>query len=636
MLSFQFLSFFCAALFVLLGLAEADLDNTTSPTSVFRSRPDLHAPIISFDILRPELLAPGYIFLAPYRNTDPGPYIYDNNGRLVWSSAGTLGGSTAHNPHVCEYQGADHICFFQGHQHHGWARGHGIIMNKNYRVVRTVEAVGAATQMDMHEFRLINGGKRALVTIYQPRPYDLGAFGLGPGLGWIHDSVFQEIDVETGELLFEWRALDHIAPSFSYTCIDCTDTSGNGMTRDTPWDFFHINSIDKNADGDYLISARHVGAVYKISGVTGSVIWQLNGANPTFKNADLHFSSQHHALFFKENATHTVISLFDNASNTFNITNRESRGMLIGINHVQGTASKLHEWRAPEEKGILSGSQGNMQILPEKNVFIGWGDHAYFSEHLPSGEAVMYGKVAQPASDVMMYRCNKYVWRGEPLSTPSLWTYSRTGSEASNMVFYVSWNGATEVRFWNFYTADSSTGPWELSGTANKTGFETEYKLKGSMGWAYAEALDADRQPLKRGRSSIVKTFVPSDLIASGCDDRGCDDIIPLKEGEAFNKTMPEVGDRGDNYTKDLGVNTINYYPILAYSVRGWSLSALTIPVVLILLIIGGICFILGKRRLARLGTAGQDRFLSFIPIFLGGVLRRGTEYYKLETADST
>ena len=31
-------------------------------------------------ILRPELVTPGYIFMAPYRNRDPGPYIYDNFG----------------------------------------------------------------------------------------------------------------------------------------------------------------------------------------------------------------------------------------------------------------------------------------------------------------------------------------------------------------------------------------------------------------------------------------------------------------------------------------------------------------------------------------------------------------------------
>lgn len=514
-------------------------------------------------------------------------------------------------------------------------------MNKNYRIVRTVEAVGSATQMDMHEFRLIDGGKRALVTIYQPRQYDLGAFGVGPGVGWIHDSVFQEIDVETGELLFEWRALDHIAPSFSYTCIDCTDTSGDGMTRDTPWDFFHINSIDKNPEGDYLISARHVGAVYKISGVTGHIIWQLNGANPSFKNVNLHFSSQHHALFFKENTTHTIITLFDNASNTFNITNKESRGMLIGINHVEHTASKIHEWRAPEEGGLLSGSQGNMQVLPKNNVFIGWGEHAYFSEHLSTGEAVMYGKVAQRTSDVMMYRCNKYVWKGEPLTAPSLWTYSRAGFLNSNMVFYVSWNGATEVRHWNFYTAYSSTGPWERIGTVKKTGFETEYAVNGSKSWAYAEALDADRKPLKHGRSSIVKTFVPSDLIASSCNERGCDDVMPLDDDESFNKTVPEVDDRGDSYTKGLGVNTVYYYPPLEYRVRGWSLSTWSIPVVLFLLIAGGLVFILGKRRLTRLGTLGQNRLSSILPgVWVWGDAGSGrrseVEYHKLESTDST
>ena len=208
------------------------------------------------------------------------------------------------------------------------------------------------------------------------------------------------------------------------------------------------------------------------------------------------------------------------------------------------------------------------------------------------------------------------------------------------MVFYVSWNGATEVRYWNFYTAASATGPWELIGSTDKSGFETDYTLTGSMGWAYAEALDADRKPLKRGQSGIVKTFVPSDLIVFGCNDRGCDDIMPLREGEVFNKTMPEVGDRGDNYTKDRGVNTVNYYPASKYTVRGWPLSRLTIPAVLLLLIAAGLSFMLGKRRLARLGAVGQEHAMSFVPSFLGGRAgggrRSDTEYHKLETTDST
>lgn len=574
--------------------------NASSPTSIFRSRPDLHAPIIELDVLRPERVSPGYVFLAPYRNTDPGPYIYDNAGHLVWSGAGTQGASTAHNPHVCQFRGRDHLCFFQGSQHHGWARGHGVIMDSQYRVVRTVEAVGAATQADMHEFRLIDGGRRALITVYQPRAYDLGPFGVGPGLGWIQDSLFQEIDVETGELLFEWRALDHIAPSFSYTCIDCTDTSGNGLTRDTPWDFFHINSIDKNDDGDYLISARHVAAIYKISAKDGSILWQLNGANPTFQNVNLHFSSQHHAMWVRENETFSVLSLFDNASNTFNITNSESRGLLIAIDHVERTAFPLREWLAPEENGILAGSQGNMQILPDHNVFIGWGDHAFYSEHLDTGEPVMYGKLAYWGSDVMMYRCNKHPWVGNPLTTPSLWTYSRTGTDNSSLAFYVSWNGATEVVSWNFYTADSASGPWTLTGKANKTGFETEYRSHVVKDWAFAEAIDRNNQPLKR--SGVTKTFVPSDFIVAGCDDRGCDPVPPLEQGETFDKMVPVVSNRGKFYTQ--GYDATHYYPALPRLLNGLPMSNVAFPLGFTVVLIAVSCFILGKRRVMGVFTS--------------------------------
>lgn len=61
--------------------------------------------------------------------------------------------------------------------------------------------------------------------------------------------------VQTGERFVKWHALDHISPSFSYMCIDCADTSGDMMTKDTPWDFFHIDSISKNADIYYLTNA---------------------------------------------------------------------------------------------------------------------------------------------------------------------------------------------------------------------------------------------------------------------------------------------------------------------------------------------------------------------------------------------
>ncbi|KAI6851728.1 hypothetical protein KC350_g1556, partial [Hortaea werneckii] len=167
-------SLWCVGL-LLLRVGQAQLNNNTSPTSQFKSRPDLHAPIIDFQVLKPELVQPGYIFLAPYRNVDPGPYIYDNYGNLVWSGAGSSGPKTAHAPRVCTYQGSDHLCYFQGEQHQGFARGHGVIMDQNYRIVKTVESSGAGASSDMHEYKMTpySNGTTVLMTVYQPRQYDL-------------------------------------------------------------------------------------------------------------------------------------------------------------------------------------------------------------------------------------------------------------------------------------------------------------------------------------------------------------------------------------------------------------------------------------------------------------------------------
>ncbi|KAF2501306.1 hypothetical protein BU16DRAFT_451643, partial [Lophium mytilinum] len=568
-------------------------------------RPEINAPIVTLEILKPEYVTPGYIFLAPYRNIDSGPYIYDNNGRLVWSGAATQGSSTAHNVQVCKYKGSDHLCFFQGHQHHGYARGHGVIMDNRYRVVQTVEAAGSATSTDMHEFRLINDGKSALVTVYSPRQFDLADFGIGPGMGWIMDGVFQEIDVETGELIFEWRSLDHIAPSFSYTLAGSTDTSGNGLTAETPWDYFHINSIDKNADGDYMISARHMAAVYKISGKSGRVMWELNGANPTFRNENLHFSSQHHALWLHENQTHTILSMFDNASNGPNRTNPESRGLIIAIDHIKKKASKIREWLAPEEdgNGVVAASQGNLQVLSPSNVFIGWGDHAYYSEHLDSGEAVMYGKLAFWGSDVNIYRCNKFQWKAQPLSKPAIWSYSLTGTDDNDLVIYTSWNGATEVRYWNFYVSDSPKGPWELAGTKDKFGFETEFHIPYAKLWSFTEALDQDHKPI--ARSSISKTFVPSIGIRDLCDKRHCKPVPPLDKGEEFEKLVPKVGNRGANYTR--GYDTSMYYlDVLLPNVK---LIGLGWPAALAAFAMAG-CVLLFFRHTARKSVRRAHEFL--------------------------
>lgn len=434
-------------------------------------------------------------------------------------------------------------------------------MDSTYRVVKVVSSVGAGATNDMHEFKMtpFSNNTSVLMTVYQPRQYDLTTnprFNLQNGLGWIAEGVFQEVEIDTGKLLFEWRSLDHVDPSEAWTLAGATDTSGDGLHEQSPWDYFHINSIDKNEEGDYLISARHVSAIYKISGKDGSIIWQLGGNKSSFKQTNFKFSYQHHARWMSENGTHTVFSFYDNASNNYNATGTFSHGWIISIDHIENTATMIKEWGAPEpEGGLLSTSQGNMQLLPNGGCHIGWGEHAYFSEHLEDGTTIQYAKVADRASNVMIYRSNKYNWSGQPVTKPALWSFSKNGKDNTRM--WVSWNGATEVRSWNFYIGPSASGPWTFAGNAEKNGFETEFHLATFAPWSFAEARDSQDRALER--SVIARTFVPSEKLRQFCNDRECNynERVPAEQEvpyEAANKVDQKF------LSTNRGFDTSHYY----------------------------------------------------------------------------
>ena len=134
-----------------------------------------------------------------------------------------------------------------------------------------VHKVGAANGLsaDLHEFLITDEGT-ALITVYQVSPGDVTMFrDFDPEVpedrdpNYIWDGAFQEIDLETGDLLFEWRASDH---------VDITDTYRpiySMGTRNDPFDWYHINSISKDALGNYLVSARYPHSIIYIDGTHG-------------------------------------------------------------------------------------------------------------------------------------------------------------------------------------------------------------------------------------------------------------------------------------------------------------------------------------------------------------------------------
>ena len=162
---------------------------------------------------------------------------------LVWSGHSVMGAQNTHNFYVCPYNGSSHLCLFQGDQQPGYSRGQGLILDDSYRIVKSVHSGNGLPGNDLHEFNILNGGKSVLVTVYIPLPYDLTDYNITSGIGWLQNSAFQEVEVETGRVLFEWKSVDHVEPSASYVLPNTTDVSGDGLTKDTAWDYLYVHLL---------------------------------------------------------------------------------------------------------------------------------------------------------------------------------------------------------------------------------------------------------------------------------------------------------------------------------------------------------------------------------------------------------
>lgn len=80
--------------------------------------------------------------------------------------------------------------------------------------------------------------------------------------------------VSTGKVLFQWNAAGHVPYQDSEQPRPASAT--------TPWNWFYINAVHLDTDGNLLINARYAWAVYQVSLRTGNIIWVLGGKHSTF------------------------------------------------------------------------------------------------------------------------------------------------------------------------------------------------------------------------------------------------------------------------------------------------------------------------------------------------------------------
>jgi hypothetical protein len=418
----------------------------------FVSRPDLHPPGVTISKI-PDLASqsaqPQYIFVAPRVSggsgltpDSQGLMILDLDGNVVWYQQMTATGADPFNFRVQTYQGSPVLTWYQGTVGPGYGvHGTCVIADDTYTPIAETKAVDFGT--DLHEF-LITPEDTALITAY----YDNTEVGLTIGHA-------QEVDIASGELIFNWASYPDVPASASYPT-----NYGN--------DYFHINSIDLwPGTRDYLISSRNTCAVYLISAQTKEVLWKLGGTDPTFPvSGATQFSFQHDA---RPLADGSGLSLFDDASQP--APEKKSWGKVYNLDFETNTATLRHEFDHPSP-AIDSSSQGNNQLLPNGGHFVGWGAVAYFTEYGPSGSRIHPSIVldGRLPYGIQNYRAFMYDWTGNPALSELALVVRSNGS--GSFTAYASWNGATEVAYWQL-AAGATSATLTTVATVAKVGFET-------------------------------------------------------------------------------------------------------------------------------------------------------------------
>ena len=451
-----------------------------------------------------------------------GPAIYDGEGHLVYSGAPAFDNSNTEDFRVSNVGGKDMLTVMD---QTNWR---GVLMDLHFVIKRRIQVIGRGG-FNSHDFNFVENGTKALV-LYdkgQYRSEEESAMVGFKGRCKVGCNGIAEYDTKTWEMTFDWTSCGNILLNestadrgdFDWLCVD-------------GWDYVHANSIDKTPEGDYLYSCRHCDAIYKISHKTGEIMWRLGGKQSDFEMIDdLRFTRQHHIRFRGYNGTHTMVSMMDNALGqdrqepSFNF----SRGLILALDETNEhkTASIVTQYDHPEGEGHYCNRRGNLQVLPNGNVLMGWSERGQMSEHLADGTIIMRAYFSPRWLGT--YRSYKQEFVGWPARRPDAAAEAEdvNSDGGTQTTVYASWNGATEVSTWNFYKTNP-LGHHEVSlGSAKKVGFETSLLYDGFAKYVVAEAVHRNGTVL--GRSKVVTTSIDDDSTeAVEAEEQWQADVTPL------------------------------------------------------------------------------------------------------------
>ncbi|KUL90992.1 hypothetical protein ZTR_00841 [Talaromyces verruculosus] len=431
-------------------------------------------------------LGPGYIFFDPELNAKTGlkveaPFILTDYNELIWAGPEGLEASNFRQ----QFWGDQSVISFwvgTGKTAEGQAAGHGwgevLIYDNAYKQIKSIclqlnltLPTGATTdcEADAHE-SFITQDDTILLTAYNVSRADLTSLG-GSNNGWVYDSIALEYDLRTDEVIFVWSPLAHLP-------VNLTHLPYTGDSIATPFDWFHINSIQKVGD-HYLINSRHLWKTFFVN-KKGEIVWEIDGRTggdfgPLPNN--ITFSWQHMARLHDVNKDSALLTYYNNHAN--GTTTVPSTALELRLSFPPNPekppqlVANLYDSVAP----ITSSAAGSHELLSNGNHFVGYGVEPYIKEFAADGTLVWSAQFADK-NLALSYRAYKQEWHATPYTLPSLVVRSVSDDilsplSPSSLRGYVSWNGATDVTGYRVYT--NTTDGTSLLGTFNKQGFETVF-----------------------------------------------------------------------------------------------------------------------------------------------------------------
>jgi hypothetical protein len=446
-------------------------DPSETARRTFRSRPDLHPPVVSVAGPAADRGSEMILLTPRYGGGGEGVAVFDASGELVWMRR--VPGRAAADLHPVTWRGRPALAWWEGSIEAGLGDGEFVLVDTTYREIGRVRTV--ARPADLHE----------LVLTPEGRAYAFAMDDTTRDGRRLADMLIQEIEVETGRLRWEWRASDH---------IDLAESS-EPVPEEGPWDWIHFNAIDLEPNGDLLLSARHTDAIYRIDRRTGEVRWRLGGRRSDFGLPDAaRFVAQHDIRRLGDG----TVSLFDNGTKDPKATQQVSRGLVLRLDERAMTADVVRELRPPHPS--VSSSQGNLTVRPDGSAFIGWGSARYATGYGPDGSVRLDASMPEGWSS---YRAYRTPWRGDPADQPIV---AAGRDPAGDVTAWVSWNGATRVAGWQLLAGPAGDDLSAVGQPVPRDGFETALRVPADATRVAARALDRRGRVLGTSRTALVAT----------------------------------------------------------------------------------------------------------------------------------